>query len=283
MVQTSSRAAMTHPDLPTPNRRLRKVHDHLPRFATTRTIVALMLREMGTTYGRSPGGYAWAILEPALALGLMVALFSTGFRSPPMGSNFAIFFASGFLPFFMFSNNASKVQQSIMYSKRLLAYPRVTFMDTIIARFVLTTLTQAVISMILFFVILSTDDTGTILHLGRLLNAYAMAAGIGFGLGVLNAVLASRMVIWGTIWTVITRPLVLISGVIYLHDRIPAPYDWWLEWNPLVHVVGEARRAFYYSYRGAYVDEVYAYGFAVVTTTIGLLFLRSYHRDMLER
>ena len=27
------------------------------RFATLRTVLALMLREMATTYGRSPGGY----------------------------------------------------------------------------------------------------------------------------------------------------------------------------------------------------------------------------------
>jgi capsular polysaccharide transport system permease protein len=274
---------MTHPDLPQPNPRLRNVHDHLPRFASLRTISALMLREMSATYGRNPGGYVWAILEPAMGLALMVALFSLGFRTPPLGTNFAIFYASGLLPFFMFMTTAAKVQQSIGYSKRLLAYPRVTFMDTLIARFALNLLTQATVSLVILFIILSTSETRTILHLGRLLNAYAMAAAVGFGIGALNSVLVARNPIWSTVWSVITRPLVLVSGVIFLHDRVPEPYDRWLEWNPLVHVVGEARRAFYYSYRGAYVDEVYTYGFALVTTVIGLLFLRSYHRDLLER
>ena len=37
------------------------------RFATVRTSVALMLREMVTTYGRSPGGYIWAVVEPVAA------------------------------------------------------------------------------------------------------------------------------------------------------------------------------------------------------------------------
>ncbi|MDJ0823602.1 MAG: sugar ABC transporter permease, partial [Paracoccaceae bacterium] len=34
------------------------------RFATARAVMALMLREMSTSFGRSPGGYLWAILEP---------------------------------------------------------------------------------------------------------------------------------------------------------------------------------------------------------------------------
>ena len=46
-------APPTKPDLPT-NR----------RFASFRAIGALILREMATSYGRSPGGYIWAILEP---------------------------------------------------------------------------------------------------------------------------------------------------------------------------------------------------------------------------
>jgi capsular polysaccharide transport system permease protein len=82
---------------------------------------------------------------------------------------------------------------------------------------------------------------------------------------------------------VITRPLLLGSGVIFLHDSVPDPYRTWLEWNPLVHVTGESRRAFYYSYVGEYVDPVYAYGVAAICAAVGLLMLQSYYRDLLER
>ena len=46
---------------------LRPVIQHT-RFATLRTITALILREMATTYGRSPGGYVWAIRGAQLGL-----------------------------------------------------------------------------------------------------------------------------------------------------------------------------------------------------------------------
>lgn len=273
----------TDPDTLPPPQPIGRPQDHIPRLASMRTISALILREMSSTYGRSPGGYAWAVLEPALALALMVAIFSIGFRTPPLGTNFPIFYASGLLPFGMFIAVSGKVQQSINYSRQLLAYPRVTFIDAVAARFILAVLTQGMVSLIIFTAILSLANTRTILDLPVLLNAFAMAAALGLGFGLMNCVLISRAAIWQTVWSVITRPLVLISGVIFLHDIVPLPYRHWLEWNPLTHPVGEARRAFYYSYEGEYIAYLYTYGLALGTGAAGLLLLRSYYRDLLER
>lgn len=263
--------------------KLRPVGAHLPRFASLRTIVALMLREMSATYGRSPGGYVWAILEPAAGLLLLAAVFSSGFRTPPLGTNFAIFYASGLLPFFMYIQTMQKTQAAINYSRQLLAYPRVTFLDALLARFLLAALTQLTVGLLIFSFILTVYETRTILNLWRLMNAYAMSAAIGFGVGVMNSLLVARYPIWQSIWGVMTRPMLLVSGVIFLHDKVPEPYRSWLEWNPMVHPIGEARRAFYYSYVGDYVDMAYAYGFAAVCAMLGLLFLRSYNRDLMER
>ncbi|NHQ75674.1 ABC transporter permease [Roseovarius gahaiensis] len=262
---------------------LRNVQRQVPRFASVRSISALILREMTTTYGRSPGGIIWAILEPAGAIALLVTIFSIGFRSPQLGTNFAIYYASGMLPFMMFVSTSGKVQQAINYSRQLLNYPRVSFMDALLARLLLNVLIQAIISTIILTFILVTWDTRTVFVVGRVLNAYAMAIALGFGVGMLNCVLISRNPVWASVWSVATRPLVLISGVIFLHDRIPDPYRTWLEWNPLVHVVGEARRGFYYSYTADYVSISYTYGFAGVCAVLGLLFLKTYYRDLLER
>jgi len=263
--------------------RLRSTRERLPRAASLRTIAALVLREMAVTYGRTPGGYVWAVLEPALGLALLVFIFSAGFRSPPLGSNFGIYYASGLLPFFTFMAISSKVQQAINYSKQLLNYPRVTFMDALLARLVLGALTQLAVSLLIFTFLLTVFETRTVLRLDLLLNSFSMAIALGFGIGALNCLLISRHAIWGTVWSVITRPLFCIPGVFFLQESTPQPYRAWLEWNPLVHVTGEARRAFYYSYTAEYVDPVYTYGVAVICAAAGLLMLHSYYRDLLER
>ncbi|WP_430450396.1 ABC transporter permease [Rhodophyticola sp.] len=68
-------------------------------------MAALILREMSVTYGRSPGGYIWAVLEPAAGIGLLVLVFSVAFEAPPMGSNFAMFYATGMIPFLAYSGD----------------------------------------------------------------------------------------------------------------------------------------------------------------------------------
>lgn len=261
---------------------LRRVNK-IPSFGSIRTIFALILREMSTTYGRSPGGYIWAIAEPVLAIGVMVAIFSTGFRSPRLGTNFPIFYASGFLVFFCYSNPATVVSQAVNFSRQLLAYPRVTYLDAIVARFTLALLTQLLVSYIIFFVILLTMDTRTVLQLTYLLSAFTMAATLALGIGVLNCVLISRYPLWQSIWSVINRPLILISGVIFIPESIPQPYRDYLSWNPLVHVVSEARKAFYPSYTADYISHTYVYSIALVCFVAGLALLRRTFRDSIER
>ena len=106
-------------------------------LATTRVISALMLREMSTMYGRSRGGYIWALAEPVLGIVLLSVIFSIGFRTPQLGTNFPMFYATGLIPFLTFNDVSTKVAQSINYSRQLLTYPCVTFVDAIVARFLL--------------------------------------------------------------------------------------------------------------------------------------------------
>ena len=80
-----------------------------------RTIIALVLREMGATYGQSPGGYVWAIVQP---IGIIVILsigFSLLVRSPSLGTSFLLFYATGFLPFDMYSILTQKISAALKY------------------------------------------------------------------------------------------------------------------------------------------------------------------------
>ncbi|WP_420858521.1 ABC transporter permease [Marivivens marinus] len=256
--------------------------NHLPRFATGRAIGALVLREMSSTYGRHWGGYAWAVIEPAAMILVLALIFSVGFRTPALGTNFAIFMASGFLPFLLYTDVANKTAQSISYSRQLLSYPRVTFMDAILARLILTVLTRALVSMLILAFILGVYDTRTILDVPPILLSFGLAVLLGLGVGLQNAVLMTRFPIWRSLWGVLTRPLIFVSNVIFLIERFPEPFSSWLEWNPLVHIMALSRTGFYYSYRPDYISVGYVVGIALVLAVLGILFLRRYYRDFLE-
>lgn len=254
-----------------------------PLIAMARSVMALILREMSVTHGRSPGGYAWMILEPVLGLALMSYIFSLGFRTPRLGTNFPIFFATGLLPFTMYGAVAANVAQSINFSKALLNYPRVTYVDAIVARAILVVVNQLLVSFILLVGITSVWETRTVFLIDRALLAYAMAISFGLGVGLMNCFLMTMFPLYQRIFGIAMRPLFLLSGVIFLYETLPHKAQQFLWFNPLMHVTGEMRGAFYLQYAADYVSPAYVFGVSLVLGVLGLVFLRRYHRDMLER
>ena len=251
------------------------------RFRTSRTVFALFIREMTTTYGRSTGGYLWAIVEPIAGILLLTLLFSLVMRSPSIGTSFPLFYASGYLPFSAFMDVSQKVSTSVRFSKQLLNYPGVTFMDAVLARFLLNALTQAVVFVIVLGGIILLYDLDVILDYKSIALGFLMAMWLAMGIGVLNCYLLSIYPVWERTWSVLTRPLFLISGVIFIFDDIPQPYQDWLWWNPLIHVVGMVRNGVYSSYDASYVSMTYVVAVGGVCMMAGLLLLRRYYRDIL--
>ncbi|MBW7055766.1 ABC transporter permease [Paracoccus bogoriensis] len=260
-------------------RRLQEVRKHR-RFASLRAIGALMLREMATSHGRSAGGYLWAIAEPVGGIVLLTLIFSVGFRAPPLGTNFAIFYATGVVPFMAYLDMSNKVAGSIRYSKPLLTYPAVTFMDALIARILFSVITQAMVAVLIFSGILLMLDTRTDPQILQIALAFAMTILIATAVGVMNCFLFAAFAWWQPVWSILMRPLFLVSCIFFLFDTIPLPYREWLWWNPLVHVVGQMRKAFYPSYSGDYVSHVYVFGLGLGLIALGLTLLVRYHRDL---
>lgn len=242
-----------------------------------------MLREMATTYGRSPGGYVWAVLEPVAGITLLTLVFSVAFRAPALGSSFPQFYATGMVPFLLFSGLTAKLAQSLNFSKPLLAYPAVTWLDALLARFVLNLMTELLVGYIVFSGIQILFDTRVIPDYTVIFQAYLMVATLALGIGTLNCFLVSRFTVYQQIWSIAMRPMFLLSGIFFLLGSIPQPYRDWLWWNPLIHVVGLMRRGFYPSYDAAYVSQFYVYGLSLTCLTLGLVLLRRFHRELLHR
>jgi capsular polysaccharide transport system permease protein len=259
--------------------------DEAPRLrplASGRSVMALVLREMGTTSGRTSGGYLWAIAEPAAGIALLTLVFSLMMRSPPLGTSFPVFYATGILPFVLYNDVSGKLALAIRFSKPLLFYPRLTFADALIARFLLSFMTQIMVVCAVSATVLAMSDSRSAPHALPIVLAILMAAALGIGIGTMNCFLFSMFPSWSRIWGVVTRPLFLISGVFYTFESLPRIHQEWLWWNPLIHVVGQMRRGFYPTYEAEYVNHVYVFTIALVLTAGGLMLLGRHHRDILD-
>jgi capsular polysaccharide transport system permease protein len=248
-----------------------------------RTIVALVLREMSTRYGKSPGGYIWAILEP---MGMIIVLsfgFSLLLRSPSLGNSFILFYATGYLAYNLFLKLSQVVANSLNFSRALLTYPAVGWIDAVGARIVLNVLTNVLVSYLLLGGIILLVDNRVVLSYGPILQAYCMAIALGIGVGLVNAVIISFFPVWQTVWGVITRPLFLASGIIVIFEELPPVAQNILAYNPLMHVVGQMHRGFYPMYNPQYIDKIYVMVIALVLVALGLMLMRRFHKRILNR
>lgn len=251
-------------------------------FPTARSVIALLLREIATTYGRYPGGYAWAILEPVGAIAILSIAFSLIIRSPGLGLNFPLFYATGYLPYMMYSELSQKISNSIRFSKPLLFYPSVTFVDSIIARWLLTVVTHLSVFAIVVLGIILIYNLDPIIDFPMIFIALAMVAVLGLGVGVLNCFLFLMFPVWEQLWGIINRPLFIVSGVFFMIDVIPEPYRSYLWYNPLIQITGYMRGGVYSTYDTSYVSFIYVFGFGLICLVVGLIFLGRYHRYLLN-
>lgn len=250
-----------------------------PRFIASRTIGALMLREMGTTYGQSLGGYIWAILEPLGAIILLSFGFSLIVRAPALGTSFILFYATGYLPFRLFTALSSKTGSALRYSRALLAYPRVIWLDAIIARAVLAILTTMMVFLIVIGFILMTVDAHVLIDFVPIIEGLGIMIVTGLGVGTLNALLFTVFPTWQQIWAILSRPLFLGSGVLFTFESLPNGAQEILWWNPLLQGIGRVRSGFYPTYEAEYVLLPYAFAIGLMLLASALVFLRKYHVD----
>ena len=253
------------------------------RFQGLRVVFALMVREMGAKFGRSWGGYAWALAEPMGGIVLLALAFSIALRSPPIGTSFMFFYATGMIPFSLYSSIAAAAANAVRSNRGLLTYPVVTALDAVIASFLLNALTMVLIAAIIFTGIIYFDEVHVNLAPGKIVLGLAMAGSLGLGIGALNSVLFGLFPTWKNVWSVLNRPLFLVSGIFFTYDSVPAAFQKVLWFNPLVHAIGTMRSGFYGSYLDEYVSPVYVFGIAMGTFMIGAYLLRRHERSLLER
>ncbi len=250
-----------------------------PRFQALRVLVAMIIREMNTRFGRTWGGYIWAVVEPVAMIGLLSLAFSQFIKTPPIGSSFVLFYASGFVPFYFYSEITTATSSAVMFNKPLMQFPAVTPLDAVFARFFLSALTLTVVGVIVYIGIGYFDAWPNGINFGAVLLSLAAACLLGLGSGTLNCVLFSFFPVWARIWGVINRPLFLISGVFFTLESMPEQIQAILWYNPLVHVVGIMRTGIYPSYDAGYVSLLFVFGLGISCFVLGTYLLirhRSY-------
>lgn len=247
-----------------------------------RVTAALIVREMSTRFGSKPGGYLWAIFDPVAHVALMTLIFQAIARMPALGLSFPLFFASGYLPFAFYQRMSGFMSGTVKANKALFSYPIVTPFDAIVSRFILQLMTDTLVTIVILVMILELGRVTQPIDIAGMIEAAGAAALLGLGTGTINIVMFARFPLYEQIFSIINRPLFLISGVFFLPESLPNPFRDFLLYNPLVHVIMWFRASIYPEYRGDVLDKGYVIEFALVCCVLGLLLLTASMREIRE-
>jgi len=248
----------------------------LTAFVTQmRVIGALILRDTRTRFGRSQLGYLWAILEPLSYVILIAVLFKAIGRHSPFGGDSVLFFATGILPFTVFASLSRSLSGAIDANRALLTYPLVKPIDTLVARGMLELATSMMVMIILFGGIVAFNQVAGPIHMEIIATAILGLALFGFGVGMTNAAIEQVFPTWRQIYSVLSRPLMLVCAVFFTLESLPSALRDVVAYIPITHGVELFRIGYYSGYRSSALDIAYLYEVGLAMCLIGFASERS--------
>ncbi len=179
-----------------------------------RVIGALIIRETRTRFADLKLGYGWALIEPILHIALLSVTFSVLMHGrPPIGRHFFIFYYTGLIPYLMFVHTSSGMSHAITGNGPVLQLPPVTTFDVVAARGLLEIMTDVIVAVVLLLAFGAIGLAAMPDDLWEPAMALLATAALGFGFGLLNAVLTVFWRSWEKAYGQVTRVLYFVSGI----------------------------------------------------------------------
>jgi capsular polysaccharide transport system permease protein len=235
-------------------------------------LFALIIREATARVGGQWIGAVWTLIEPLSHTILFVFLYGVLIDRVAPAGEYAVFLATGMVPFQLFQNLSSRLMDGIEANRGLFSYRQVKPIDVLAARAVV----EAGMNLLVYaftlgilgwlgFHVLPTDPLAMLW-----VNALMLAFGTGYG--ILVAVLTHERPRARSLIRMSSMPLYLASGIMFPVDLLPREFLEPLLWNPLLHLVELSRHAFIPDYipaRG--VGVLYPFIFMLGLLAFGLL------------
>lgn len=149
-----------------------------------RIVAAFVLREIDTRYGKNPGGYIWAFLEPVAFIAMMATLIGAVSHIPPLGESFVLFYSTGYMAFSLFKTMESYLDSAVSANRSLLSYPVVAPIDAVFGRLILQGATSAIVTLIVISGALHFERHSPSINWISILEAFMFAWTLALGVSL---------------------------------------------------------------------------------------------------
>lgn len=236
----------------------------------TRVVLAVLLRETRTRFGRYQLGYLWAFLEPLAHVFVFIAVFTLLGRGTPIGDSLALFLITGVVPWLLFIHTVDRTAKALEGNRALMMFPQVTRIDLMLARIILEVASKIVVFAVLCVVIYCFETPFAIDRPLEVMAALACLITFAAGIGILNGAVDAVFPTYERIFAAIRRPLYFVSGIFFVAELLPPQARAWVALNPLAHLIEWLRAAFFTAFESGFVDRGYAVACALGFLVLGL-------------
>jgi len=247
-----------------------------------RVLVALMLRDMRSRFFGNGFGFVIAVAWPLVHIIILLIMFSSSGRMAPYGDSLLLFLSIGIIPFIVFSYMSRFIMLSLVMNRPLINFPIVKVLDILFARAILETLGAIIFTTLLCTIlwILNVDFMPN--DLLQACYAYGAAIMLGFGMGVINAIIGMAFYGWVTGYSLVIIAFYGSSGILFIPDSLPQILRYYLSFNPVLQVIEWMRTAYYNGYHSTVLDKTYVLAWCLCTVAGGLILERLIRGKLLQ-
>ncbi|MEO1206027.1 MAG: ABC transporter permease [Pseudomonadota bacterium] len=236
-----------------------------------RCLMALVIREMMTRYGRNNLGFLWVILEPMLLTGAVMLLWSL-IKSPyEHGVAIVTFVLTGYMPLTLWRHLTQSGVFAFRRSATLLYHRKLTLIDVFLARIILEILGTTAALTVVTVVLGTLGVVEPMRDPGACIAGWLLMAFLATGAALVIAVLTEYNEVAERFIQPMQYILIPISGCFYMVEWLPQGLRDVVWYLPMVHC--------YELFRNGWLDEGirthftiwYPLVWGLTLTTIGLI------------
>jgi capsular polysaccharide transport system permease protein len=239
-----------------------------------RVVYGLMLRESRTRYGTSDLGYLWAVIDPAVQMGVLWLVYSIMGRLVPLPASMPVFLMTGILPYQFWRNCTIRGGSAAASNLPLLSYPQVKVYDVVIARVLLDIATIVVVTLVFVFTLrFATGQQFSSWVRDPIVLAEAVFTLMFFSFctAVMSSSFARVWRSWPQVFSYLARPLYFTSGIFFTMESLPTSFRGLALYNPIAHILEWIRTGAIPGFISSAYSPIYVYSWAFCMLFIGLI------------
>jgi len=241
----------------------------------SRVLGALVLRQLRTRFGRTIFGPILLIVWPLSHALLLLIIFAFIRKAMSFGTDPAIFFATGVLPYILFLYPMRQIMQfSIGANRPLVSIPVIKPLDVLAAQAIVYIIISFWVAVLFMFILYLFGADVMPRRLDEAICAFLATIYLGVAIGCLGGVMFAISKVWIAIQILGGIVMYVLSGALWPPGHYPKQVIAIIWYNPLFHCVEWVRSAYYDDYGYGLLDRGYLLGFATVVLLVTLLLER---------